>query len=88
MTIQKIRDIISPLELDPEVKDRITQLLAPLPPEGELPREIKDQVLELLDLEIDTNELLAQAYEKTASDVDQYVSDIEQATTSPDTTEE
>ncbi len=86
MITQKIRDLVSPLELDPEVKTRIEELLQPFAPEAEVPEDIRDKVLELLDLEVETNELLAQAYENTAQNVDQFISEAEQAAAPSDPT--
>ena len=84
MNTQSVRNLISTLELDPEVKTRIESYLAPLDANAEVPKEVLDQIDELLSLEMDTNELLAQAYEQTGQEVDNYLKDIDKAVSDAD----
>ena len=85
MNTQAIRDLVATLELDAEVKAKIESYLSPLESSAEVPKETLDKVVELLDLEVETNELLAQAYEKTGQEIDSYLEKVDQTVT--DTTE-
>ena len=80
MTTQNLRDTIASLELDPEVRAKIDSLLNPLKLSADVPQNVIDQITKLLDLEIDTNELMAQAYEKTGQEIDTYLKEVDNAT--------
>jgi len=81
MKVSAIKTLVEPLELDSEVKQKIFALMASFGDDDELPLETKNQVLELLDLEIETNELLAQTYDQMTQEIDKYHAEVGQAIT-------
>lgn len=78
MKVSAIKQLIDPLELDPEVKQRIYTLICNFNDSDEVPIDIKNQILELLDLEIETNELLAQTYDQLTGEIDKYNTGLSQ----------
>lgn len=79
MKVSAVIALVEPLELDSEVKQKIMSLISGIGDGDEVPSDIKNQIIELLDLEIETNELLAESYDEMTQEIDQYHANLGQA---------
>ena len=77
MDIKEVKEIVNGMELSPEAMAKVEEILAPYQGGEQIPDEIIDKILAIIDLEIDATQLASDIYNSGVELDDEFLKKVD-----------